>query len=68
MKLEVGIWRDFQPLFRKRARVPPRLFSGETRDSGADRAHVTATKKETKIKIKYLEGLENLLYKQLVTQ
>jgi len=28
MKLEVGIWRDFQPLFRKRARAPPRLFSG----------------------------------------
>ena len=27
MKLEVGIWRDFQPLFRKRARAPPRLFS-----------------------------------------
>ena len=41
---------------------------GGTRDSGADRAHVTATKKETKLEIKYLEGLENLLYTQLVTQ
>lgn len=68
MKLEVGIWRDFQPLFRKRARAPPRLFSRGARDSGADRAHVTATKKETKLDIKYLEGLENLLYTQLVTQ
>ena len=29
---------------------------GGTRDSGADRAHVTATKKETKLEIKYLEG------------
>lgn len=40
----------------------------EIRESGADRAHVTATKKETKLKIKYLKGLENLLYTQLVTQ
>lgn len=44
------------------------LLTGGTRDSGADRAHVTATKKETKLKIKYLEGLENFLYTQLVTQ
>lgn len=66
-------WRlEFGGISSRCSGIEPALLPasshGGTRDSGADRSHVTATKKETKLKIKYLEGLEDLLYTQLVTQ
>ena len=41
---------------------------GGTRESGADRVHVTAAKIEIRLKNKYLQGLENFLHTQLVAQ